>query len=289
MIHELMARPALLIILLLVAASACGQGADRTEDGQQAADASSAPSPVATSDDDAAASEPGSGDDAALTTCKNLVETERLTSVSPELGVEYFEEHDVVEVAPDEIKEPVTTLFTMISKVAETGDYGPLFGARFDRADLAIDEYMLEHCGWDTLTYTVDDDGYADFPDTVPAGYTALEINNTGADVHEGQIFRLNEGEEPKDVLESPTSNPFTEARYVGGNFTTGKGHSVADDNVRGTKVTFIKLEPGHYVIDDGLPVGAATFKEVDKLYQDQNAKVTIHGQQGVRKEFTVA
>ncbi|MGY2128115.1 hypothetical protein [Blastococcus sp. SYSU DS0617] len=270
-------------LLMAAALAACGTDDDGGEDTTAAGGTETTESTETTE-----ATESGSGDVDAF--CSAVVEAETLSSqgppVDPETAppeeleaamLEFSEQlepslEEAEETAPEEVSEDVDTLVRQIRQVLETGDDSMLISEEFLAADAAVDDYMIDNCGFEQIEATGVDYEYEGLPDTVPAGTVAVTFVNEGEEVHEIGLVRINEGvtRSIEELLALPEEEAMSMATFVGVAF--------ADPGESDT--TFMEMEPGRYAAVCFVPEGTA--------HIDMPGEGAPHFTLGMVGEFTV-
>lgn len=178
--------------------------------------------------------------------------------------------------APDELKEPVDTITTLLRESLETGE--PVFQQpAFWEAEGAVDQYVLANCGVGQMSVTGIDYEFQGVPDTVTAGILALDFTNEGSEVHEMVVFRISDGvtESIGELLDLPEEEVGQKIQFVGSAFAEpGSG-----------AVGFVELSAGNYAIVCFIPVGATN---AEALESGELGESPPHFTQGMVAEFTV-
>lgn len=93
------------------------------------------------------------------------------------------------------------------------------------------------------VTVTADDFSF-DIPETIPAGYVTVTMENVGAEPHHAQIVKLNEGISPDDAIAALNENgplgALQSGMFVGGPGTSSAGISAS---------VILDLEQGDYLL----------------------------------------
>lgn len=184
---------------------------------------------------------------------------------------------DIEANAPEEIADEVATLVANSRTAVETGDQAALESDQYMQAQLAVDRYLLDNC--DIETYEVEgfDYGYNNVPATPTAGQAAFRFTNTGDELHELVLFRINdESLTVQQLLEMPEEEAMANVTFAGDAFAES-GDS---------DVLFTDLEAGRYGVVCFIPVGT---ESVADLPDDESvANTPPHFTQGMVAEFTV-
>lgn len=243
-------------LLMAAALAACGSDDDGAEDTSASGGTESTESAENT--------ETGGGDVDAF--CTAAVEVETLSGQGPpvdfeaatpeeiETAMAEFSEQlepvlqEVEQTAPEEVSQDVETLTGQIRQALETGDDSTLVSEEFLAADEAIDEYMLDNCGFEQIEATGVDYEYEGLPDTVPAGTVAVTFDNQGDEVHEIGIVRINDDVTASidELLAMPEDQAMSMVSFTG----------VAYANPGESDTTFLEMQPGRYAAVCFVPEG---------------------------------
>lgn len=268
-------------VLLAVALAACGSDDDGSGEDTAAAGTSA-------SGGDEGSSDQGGGDVEAF--CSAAVQAESLSGQGPPVDpataspeeaeaamAEFAEQLDPVlteaeESAPEEIRADVEALTGQVRQAVETGDQSALESEEYIAADDAVDEYMIDNCGFEQVEATGVDYEYEGIPDTVPAGTVAVTFDNQGEELHEIGMVRINEGvtESLEELLAMPEEQAMSMVQFVGVAFAAP---GEAD-------TTFLEMEPGRYAAVCFIPEGTT--------HMDMPGNGAPHFALGMSSEFTV-
>jgi hypothetical protein len=144
--------------------------------------------------------------------------------------------------ADDEQKALIETVVGFVM----AGDFeSPEFVAAYD----ALVANAIESCGWATLDVTLSEYTFGGLPEEVPAGITVVNALNTGEQVHEILVLRVNDDVTltAEEIAALPEEEAAQYASFVGIGFAFpgAVGHA------------FLDLTPGRYIALCYLPVGA--------------------------------
>lgn len=130
-----------------------------------------------------------------------------------------------------------------------------------------------EACGVPILDVTAFDYGYEGFPTALEAGYTVVNFENTGEEIHEMFMVRINDdtAESIDQLLELPEEEIFSKIVPVNAAFAPAGGSGIA---------SFDLGAPGRYAIVCVIPVGSVGDAEGDG---------PPHFTQGMVQGFTVS
>ena len=238
---------------------------------------------------DASASASAPAENDAATFCEAAVDAEAAVTSGPPIDFETATPEEIQaaleefsaqvepqlaaaeESAPEEIAADVTTLTGQIRQVLETGDDSLFEQPAYTDADNAIDEYMLAECGFEQIEATGVDYAYEGIPDTVPAGVVAITFSNTGKELHEIGLARVNDDVTTplEELLALPEEEILSKIEF--------KGAAFAAPNESDT--TFMRLEAGRY--------GAACFIPQGTTHETDGSGPP-HFALGMFAEFTV-
>ena len=183
----------------------------------------------------------------------------------------------VVAAAPEEISTATADLVA----AAESGDFGPAFEEPY----AAVLDYMRANCGYAELNITASEYTFGGLPPDVAAGPTIVSMANTGEEVHEIVIFRINDDVTltAEELFALPEEEAEGMAMVAGAafSFPGDVGHTVID------------LTPGRYAAACFLPEGA--LPEVMEQMEGPGSSTTPgvelgppHFTLGMLHEFTV-
>lgn len=134
----------------------------------------------------------------------------------------------VLAVVPDEIAEEGEVASQVFAEMGETGDPSvmeqPDAVAAFD----TLHAFDLENCGWGRQDVTATDYAFAGLPDELAAGPVSFELGNDGAELHELQLFRRNDGvtEPVEELLALPEEQVMSKVTPVGSGAFAPPGES---------------------------------------------------------------
>lgn len=176
------------------------------------------------------------------------------------------------ETAPQEISGDVETLTGQLRQALSTGDDSAMQSEEYLAADDAIDEYMVDNCGFERIEATGVDYEYEGLPGTLPSGTVAMTFDNQGEEVHEIGLVRIDEGvtQSVEELLAMPEEQAMSMVTFVGVAF--------ADPGQADT--TFLEMEPGRYAAVCFVPEGTT--------HTDMPGGGAPHFTLGMVGEFTV-
>ena len=137
----------------------------------------------------------------------------------------------------------------------------------------AIDEAVLEGCGFEVVEVDATDYAFEGVPDALDAGVVAFQlVNSPDAEPHEMIIFRINDDvtETAEQLLQLPEEEAMTKVTPAGGGFAA-PGES---------DLTIAELEPGNYLMACFIPTGTTT---------ETDGQGPPHAAEGMWTEFTVS
>lgn len=153
------------------------------------------------------------------------------------------------ETAPEELRGDVTTLTGEVRRTFETRDPEVLQSPEYLTADRAVDEYMLDQCGYERLEVTGVNYEYENLPDVLPAEVVAVTFSNEGDELHEVGFARIND--EVTQPVEEVFASPFEEL-ITKIDFT---GLAIAPPGENDT--VFFEFTPGRYAAACFIPQGS--------------------------------
>lgn len=179
--------------------------------------------------------------------------------------------------APEELQDEVSTLASGSRSAMETGDEAALDSEEYQSAELAVDSYIVDNCDIESHQVEGFDYGYNNVPDTAQAGPVAFVFDNTGDELHEMVLFKINdESISVEQLLEMPEDEARSAVTFGGVAFAESGGEDIL----------FTDLEAGRYAIVCFIPVGTNSIAD---LPEDESAATQPpHFTQGMVAEFTV-
>ena len=184
---------------------------------------------------------------------------------------------DVEANAPEDLQGEVATVVENTRTAMETGDEAALESEEYQQAELAVGQFVVDNC--DIQSYTVEgfDYGYSNLPASAQAGRVAFVFDNTGEELHEMIIFKINdESLTVEQLLEMPEEEAMTQVTFTGVGFA----------EVGGEDIVFADLEAGRYAVVCFIPVGTKSFEDLPE--DDSEATQPPHFTQGMVAEFSV-
>ncbi|HUG75002.1 MAG TPA: hypothetical protein VMM81_04940 [Acidimicrobiia bacterium] len=177
---------------------------------------------------------------------------------------------EIEETAPEEIQEEAATVVATVRAGAE--DPSEFQRPEFGQAEEAIDHYVLENCGYETVEVRAVDFAFEGVPATIPAGRVGFRFTNDGHELHEMVVFRINEDVDRsfEEILQQPQQQAEDQIAFVGAGFGP-PGETDAE---------VMELEPGRY--------GMACFVPMGTTDPEQGADGPPHFTEGMFAEFSV-
>ncbi len=180
---------------------------------------------------------------------------------------------EVEETAPAELEEQVETVAATVRHAMEKQEEGAFDSPEFSNADEAIDQWVLENCGFETIQVSAVEYAFEGVPATIPAGKTTFVFNNDGEEIHEMIMVRYkDESLTVDDLIELSDKQARKKIEFLGAAF--GPPGTVD----AGTR----DFAPGKYALLCFVPVGATSEKAAEK------AEGPPHVARGMSAEFTV-
>lgn len=206
-----------------------------------------------------------------------------------ELGVEAAtnsEDPDAIEPAIETAiaaaTDDVRPLLEAVVAAFETGPESPEFEASYTE----LLEWIKSNCGYAQLNVTASEYAFGGIPAELNAGPTIVSLANTGEEVHELGLVRVNDDVTLtlEELLATPEEDSDQYVTYVGSAF------AFPDD----IGTLLIDLTPGHYVAICNLPEHAdpemiAQMTGPDPSAPPGNNFGPQHHTLGMVQEFTVA
>ena len=168
-------------------------------------------------------------------------------------------------LAPRDIAEEVSTAVTALKADLDTAFEDSAVG----EAVAAIDQWVADNCGYQTVDVTLEDYSFEGIPSTLDTGKTVFELTNNGSDSHEIILFRIKTDTPIEDLL-ADEKQAEKESEFVGAGF--------AEPGDTGSALVDLK-KPGRYAAVCFIPVGT---------HGDTEGDGPPHFTEGMVSEFTV-
>ena len=177
------------------------------------------------------------------------------------------------DTAPADIAQTVDDAVTAFEDDGEAAFEDPTFAANI----AAIDQYVVDNCGYETVDVSMGDYSFTGIPESVDKGVVAFVLSNDGAEVHEFIVARLKGDTTVDDILALPEDATAKERKKLvqeipGGGFAAPGQSDVALISLK---------KPGQYVALCFIPVGS-TPDAAD------GGDGPPHAHEGMTAEFTV-
>jgi hypothetical protein len=178
--------------------------------------------------------------------------------------------------APPEIAADVQSIAGIIRSAAQSRQ-DPFGNPTFQQNLAVIDQYRYNSCGYTQLDVTGIEYEFEGLPKTVPAGKVAIRFTDTGAELHELQVFRVKGKDSVKKIVGLSEKEQRKKGEEVGGTFA-----------VQGqTSYAFVDMtKPGRYGVVCHLPVGSTSEEAIEEAGEAHDAK--SHAQEGMYATITV-
>jgi hypothetical protein len=157
---------------------------------------------------------------------------------------------DLAAASPEELVDEVATLHTFAERAAETGELDDV-SPELESALEALNAYGAESCEWNDVTVTAVDYAFENVPKTLEAGVTRFTLVNTGTEIHEMVLFRVNDGVSLslEELLALPEEEVFGQITF--------STYATAPPGQSGSGVG--NLTPGRYILLCFIPVGTTS------------------------------
>jgi hypothetical protein len=178
--------------------------------------------------------------------------------------------------APPEIAADVQSIAGIIRSAAQSGQ-DPFGNPTFQQNGAAIDQYRYNSCGYTQLDVTGIEYEFQGLPKTLPAGKVAIRFTDTGAELHELQVFRVKGKDSVKKIVGLSEREQRKKGEQLGGTFAM-QGE---------TSYAFVDMsKPGRYGVVCHLPVGSTSEEAAEEAGEAHDAK--SHAQEGMYATITV-
>lgn len=179
--------------------------------------------------------------------------------------------------APEELQDEVSAVASGARSALETGDEAALESEEYQAAELAVDQYIVDNCEMQSYEVEGFDYGYNNIPTTAEAGQVAFRFNNTGDELHEMVVLRINdESVTVQQLLEMPEEEAMAQVSFAGRSFAEPGQEDVL----------FTDLEAGRYAVVCFIPVGTESFEDLPE--DESDVSQPPHFTQGMVAEFSV-
>jgi hypothetical protein len=177
--------------------------------------------------------------------------------------------------APPEIASDVQSIAGII-RSASTSGQDPFGNPTFQQNLSAIDQYRYNSCGYQQVPVTGIEYEFQGLPTTLPAGKTAFQFTDNGAEIHELEVLRIKGKDSAKKLAGLSEKELSKKAEEVGSTFAMQgqSGYAFADMS-----------KPGRYAVLCHLPVGSTSEQAAEQAAK-KHAKT--HAQEGMFATITV-
>jgi hypothetical protein len=175
-------------------------------------------------------------------------------------------------VAPAEIAADVQSIQGLIQTALQS-QQDPSQNPTFEQNLSSINQYRYNSCGYNQVQVTGIEYEFQGLPKTLPAGKTAIQLTDAGAELHMLDLFRIKTKDSLKKLLALPQKEVAKKVQDLGSADVTTLG---------GTAYVFADLKPGRYGAACFFPVGATSLAAL------QSAKGAPHWKEGMYQEVKV-
>ena len=175
-------------------------------------------------------------------------------------------------VAPSEVAADVQSIQGIIQSALQSKQ-DPSENPTFLQNLSSINQYRYNSCGYNQVPVTGIEYEFQGLPKTLPAGKTAIQLTDTGAELHMLDLFRIKTKDSLKKLLALPQKDVAKKVQDIGSADVTTLG---------GSAYVFADLKPGRYGAACFFPVGATS---LDAL---RNSKGAPHWKEGMYQEVKV-
>lgn len=96
--------------------------------------------------------------------------------------------------APAAVQQDIATIARQARYAVATNAEAPLNTPEYDTAVNRLRTFMISECGFEQVRVTALDYKFEGIPPTLPVGTVAFTLSNQGAESHELNVYRINEG-----------------------------------------------------------------------------------------------
>jgi hypothetical protein len=172
---------------------------------------------------------------------------------------------------PPALQQDIATIARQARYAVATNDEAPLNTPEYDTAASRLRAFMITECRFEQVRVTAVEYRFDGIPPALPAGTVAFTMSNQGAESHELDVYRINEG----------VPQPFPELVLLPddqrGVVLTSVGEISANPGAADTE--FMTLIPGRYGVACPVPQGTT---------QAADGTGPPHAALGMVAEFTV-
>jgi hypothetical protein len=169
--------------------------------------------------------------------------------------------------APDEIADTVETAVNGVREDPSLGD--PVVQAAVN----ALDDWVIDNCGYDVVTVTATDYAFDGIPRTLRPRTVLFDFTNDGAELHELVLVRVKNDTPLRELLELPEEDFEANFEFI----------SAVQAQQGDAAVLYTQLrKPGRYAAVCFLPVGSTSPDVVE------SATGPPHHAEGMIAEFQV-
>ena len=179
---------------------------------------------------------------------------------------------DAQSKAPPEIAADVQSIIGILQSATQ-GNQSPEENPTFQQNLSAINQYRYTSCGYNQVPVTGIEYEFQGLPKTLPAGKTAIQFTDTGAELHMLDLFRIKSKDSLKKLLALPEKEAAKKTEELGSADVITQG---------GTAYVFADLKPGRYGAVCFFPVGSTS---LDAL---EHSKGAPHFKEGMYQEVKV-
>jgi hypothetical protein len=162
----------------------------------------------------------------------------------------------VESTVPSEIAAPTQAVVAATRNAVQSGRDPFEADPNFEQNFTALQQYRYNSCGYTQLDVTGLEYEFQGLPKTLPAGPVAVRFTDTGAELHELQIFRVKSKDSVKKIIGLSKKEQRKKIEEVGTAFTL-QGQTVYD--------IFDLSKPGRYGAVCHLPVGSTSEEAVEE------------------------
>jgi hypothetical protein len=178
--------------------------------------------------------------------------------------------------APPEVTTDVQSIAGIIRSAAQSNQ-DPTENPTFEQNLAVIDQYRYNSCGYTQLDVTGIEYEFEGLPKTLPAGKVAIRFTDTGAELHELQVFRVKGKDSVKKIVGLSEKEQRKKGEQLGGTFAAQGQTSYAFADM---------TKPGRYGVVCHLPVGSTSPEAIEEAGEAHDAK--SHAQRGMYATITV-
>jgi hypothetical protein len=157
-------------------------------------------------------------------------------------------------VVPPAVQQDIATIARQARYAVATNDEAPLDTPEYSTAVNRLRSFMISECGFEQVRVIALDYHFEGIPPMLPAETVAFTMSNQGAEPHELDVYRINEGvPQPFQELALLPDDQRNVVLTIAGEISTNPGSAATE---------FMTLIPGRYGVACPVPQGSTPAAE---------------------------